>query len=228
MSQKNCTLIGLAALICCSMLMPGPMASEIKNNSNAFIEAGCIGDGFSLNCDSLDLEEKFGCMQIVNASRELDNLSLSLPIVECLYLGNDSGPSQGILREGCMMPLFRKYVVKQGEDFKLIESAEDFKSEFAPVETKEEALAFAVALTSSLSRYDTSAPEGYFSVSSTITPTYANETENGYIVHLFDSQLCGCGTHPYYAVDYLVGKDGNVTEIARQEVYNSTRMICFD
>ncbi|HPT20151.1 MAG TPA: hypothetical protein PLJ25_08800, partial [Methanothrix sp.] len=132
------------------------------------------------------------------------------------------------LREGCMMPLFRKYVVKQGEDFKLIESAEDFKSEFAPVETKEEALAFAVALTSSLSRYDTSAPEGYFSVSSAITPTYANETEKGYLVHLFDSELCGCGTHPYYAVDYLVSKDGNVTEIARQEIYNSTRMICFD
>ncbi|HPS92155.1 MAG TPA: hypothetical protein PKV33_08365, partial [Methanothrix sp.] len=108
------------------------------------------------------------------------------------------------------------------------ESAEDFKSEFAPVETKEEALAFALALTSSLPRYDTSVPEGYFSVSSAMTPTYANETEKGYIVHLFDSQLCGCGTHPYYAVDYLVSKDGNVTEIARQEVYNSTMQICFD
>jgi hypothetical protein len=228
MRQRIYTPIGLAALICCCMLMPGSMASEIPNNSNAFIDSGCVGEGFSLNCDSLGLKEKFGCMQIVNASQELDNLSPGLPIVECLYLGNDSGPSQGILREGCMMPLFRKYVVKQGEDFKLIESAEDFKSEFAPVETKEEALAFAVALTSSLSRYDTSAPEGYFSVSSAITPTYANETENGYLVHLFDSELCGCGTHPYYAVDYLVSKDGNVTEIARQEIYNSTRMICFD
>ncbi|MDD4652484.1 MAG: hypothetical protein PHQ34_09665 [Methanothrix sp.] len=228
MNKRICALIGLAALICCYMLMAGSIASEIKNNSNAFIDSGCIGEGYSLNCDSLGLKEKFGCMQIVNASRELDNLSPCLPIVECLYLGNDSGPSQGILREGCMMPLFRKYIVKQGEDFKLIESAADFKSEFAPVETKEEALAFAVALTSSMSRYDTSAPEGYFSVSSKITPTYSNETENGFIVHLFDSELCGCGTHPYYAVDYLVSRDGNVTEIARQEVFNSTRMICFD
>jgi hypothetical protein len=210
------------------MLMPESMASEIKNKSNAFIDSGCVGEAYSLNCDSLGLEKKFGCMRIDNASRELDNLSPRLPIAECLYLGDDSGPSQGIIREGCMMPLFRKYIVMQGEDFKLIESAEDFKSAFAPVETKEEALAFAIALTSSLPRYDTSLPEGYSPVSSTVAPTYANETEKGYIVHLFDSELCGCGTHPYYAVDYLVSRDGNVTEIARQEVFNSTRMICFD
>ena len=211
MYQRRLILFGLAALICACMLMPGSIASKIENYSN-----------------SLGLEESFGCMQVINASQELDNLTPRLPIVECLYLGEDFGPSQGILREGCMMPLLRKYIIRQGEEIKLIESAEDFRSEFAPVETKEEALAFAIALTSSLSRYDTSVPEDYFSVSSTITPTYANETEEGYIVHLFDSQLCGCGTHPYYAIDYMVSIDGNVTEISREEVFNSTRQICFD
>ncbi len=211
MYQRRLILFGLAALICACMLMPGSIASKIENYSN-----------------SLGLEESFGCMQVINASQELDNLTPRLPIVECLYLGEDFGPSQGILREGCMMPLFRKYIIRQGEEIKLIESAEDFRSEFAPVETKEEALAFAIALTSSLSRYDTSVPEDYFSVSSTITPTYANETEEGYIVHLFDSQLCGSGTHPYYAIDYMVSIDGNVTEISREEVFNSTRQICFD
>ncbi|OPY50990.1 MAG: hypothetical protein A4E49_02490 [Methanosaeta sp. PtaU1.Bin112] len=228
MYQRTLTLFGLAAAICSCMLVAGSVASEMKNGSNAFIDAGCFAEDYNLNCDSLELEERFGCMQIINASQELDNLSPRLPIVECLYLGEDFGPSQGILREGCMMPLFRKYIVRQGEEIKLIESAEDFRSEFAPVETKEEALAFAIALTSSLSRYDTSVPEDYFSVSPTITPTYASETAGGFVVHLFDSQLCGCGTHPYYAIDYLVSRDGNVTEMSRQEVFNSTRLVCFD
>ncbi|MDD2755918.1 MAG: hypothetical protein PHS80_10370 [Methanothrix sp.] len=167
-------------------------------------------------------------MQIINASPALENLSPQLPIVECLHLSEDYNSQEGILREGCMMPLFRKYIVMQGDEFKLIESIEDFRSIFAPVETKEEALAFAVALTSSLPRYDTSVPENYFPVSSPITPTYAKETEGGYLVHLFDKEICGCGSHPYYAIDYLVTRDGNVTELSREEVFNSTMQICVD
>ncbi|MDQ1262154.1 MAG: hypothetical protein QG575_1335 [Euryarchaeota archaeon] len=167
-------------------------------------------------------------MQIINASQALENLSPQLPIVECLFRSEDYNSQEGIVREGCMMPLFRKYIAKQGEEFQLIESIEEFQSIFAPVETKEEALAFAVALTSSLPRYDTSVPEGYFPVSSSITPTYAKETEGGYIVHLFDSELCGCGSHPYYAIEYLVSKAGHVTELSREKVYDSTMQMCVD
>jgi hypothetical protein len=220
--------IGLVALICACMLMPGTMASSIQNDSNALIEAGCLAEDYSLNCDRLGLAEGFGCMRIINASPALENLSPQLPIVECLYLSEDYNSQEGILREGCMMPLFRKYIIKQGNEFKLIESIEDFRSIFAPVETKEEALAFSVALTSSLPRYDTSVPEDYFQVSSFITPTYAKETEEGYLVHLFDKEICGCGSHPYYAIDYLVTKAGNVTELSREEVFNSTMQICVD
>jgi hypothetical protein len=79
-----------------------------------------------------------------------------------------------------------------------------------------------------LPRYDTSVPEGYFSVSSSIEPTYAEESEEGFKVHLFDSEICGCGSHPYYAIEYLVTKDGNVTELSREKVYDSTSQICVD
>jgi len=210
------------------MLMPGTMASDIRNDSNAFIDAGCFAEDYILNCDSLGLDQRFSCMQISNASLALENLSPQLPIVECLYLSKDYNSQEGILREGCMMPLLRRYIVKQGEEFKLIESIEDFWSIFAPVETKEEALAFSVALTSSLPRYDTSVPEGYFPVSSCITPTYAKETEGGYLVHLFDKEICGCGSHPYYAIDYLVTRDGNVTELSREKVFDSNMQMCVD
>jgi hypothetical protein len=210
------------------MLMPGTIASDIRNDSNAFIDAGCLAEDFSLNCDNLGLDQRFSCMQIINASSALENLSPQLPIVECLHLSEEYNSQKGIVREGCMMPLFRKYIIMQDDEFKLIESIEDFRSIFAPVETKDEALAFAVALTSSLPRYDTSVPEGYYQVSSSIRPTYAKETEGGYLVHLFESELCGCGSHPYYAIDYLVTRDGKVTELSREEVFNSTMQICVD
>lgn len=228
MCPRRYILFGLVSLICACMLMPGSIASDIRNDSNAFIDAGCFAEDFGINCDSPGLDERFRCMQISNASQALENLSPPLPIVECLFQSEDYNSQEGIVREGCMMPLFRKYIAKQGEKFKLIESIEDFRSIFAPVETKEEALAFGVALTSSLPRYDTSVPEDYFQVSSSIRPTYAKETERGYLVHLFDKEICGCGSHPYFAIDYLVTRDGNVTELSREEAFNSTMQICVD
>jgi hypothetical protein len=215
--------------------MPGEMQqdyaalpSNISTNSNAFIDAGCFADGYGLNCSSSGLDQRFGCMQISNASIALDNLSPKLPLVECLFLSAEYDSVEGIVREGCMMPVCRRYIIKQGEEFELISSKEEFLSTFAPVKTKEEALAFAVALTSSLPRYDTSVPEGYFPVTSSLRPTYAEEAEGGYKVHLFDSEKCGCGSHPYYGIEYLVSKDGNVTELSREKVYDSTNQICVD
>jgi hypothetical protein len=201
--------LGFNALVFVCLLISGSIAS-------------------STSIDSNELDQRFGCMQTSNASSALENLSPQLPLVECLFLSKDYNSEEGIVREGCMMPLFRRYIAKQGEELMLISSREEFLSIFAPVETKEEALAFAVALTRSLPRYDTSVPEGYFPVASSITPTYEKETEEGYLVHLFDSELCGCGSHPYYAIDYLVTKAGNVTELYREKVYDSTMQMCVD
>ena len=52
-----------------------------------------------------------------------------------------------------------------------------------------------------------------------IETTYVEEVEEGFKVHLFNYRLCGCGTHPHYAVDYLVTKTGEVKEIFKQEIY---------
>jgi hypothetical protein len=223
-----------------SLLKVGIVKQVIYMSSHRYIPFGlialilacmpqdCVDLPSIMSMDSNAFDQRFGCMQISNASSALENLSPRLPVVECLFQGKDYNSQEGIVREGCMMPLFRRYLAKQGEDFKLISSREEFLSIFAPVETKEEALAFAVALTSSLPRYDTSVPEGYFPVTSSIRPTYAKETEGGYKVYLFDSELCGCGSHPYYAIEYLVTKAGNVTELSREKVYDSTSQICVD
>jgi hypothetical protein len=182
----------------------------------------------SSGINSNALDQRFGCMQISNVSSALDNLSPKLPMVECLFLSKEYNSQEGIVREGCMMPLFRRYIVEQDGEFKLISSKEEFCSIFAPVGTKEEALAFAVALTGSLPRYDTFVPDGYFPVKASIEPTYAEVSEEGFAVHLFESELCGCGSHPYYAIEYLVTVDGNVTELSREKVYDSTIQICVD
>jgi hypothetical protein len=178
----------------------------------------------------LGLDQQFGCIWISNASAALGNLSPALSLVECLVRSEDYNfnSSEGIIREGCMMQMYRRFIAMQDGEYRLISTKEEFQSLFAPVETKEEALSFAVALTSSFPKYDASVPEGYFPVASLIEPTYMEETDGGFKVHLFDYEVCGCGSHPYYAIDYSVTKDGNVTELSRQKVYDSNSIICMD
>lgn len=186
---------------------------------------------FALVPVSISQSEQPDCFEIENVSRELHALTPALPIVQCLYLSQDDSAQEddlGIAHVGCMMPIYRRFIVGQGAESKIISNAEQFRLTFAPVESKEEALAFAVALTNSFAIYDTTVPEGYFATASQITPTYAEDTKDGYAVHLFEIQTCGCGSHPYYAVDYLVTAEGNVTEMHREEVFNSNHSICVD
>jgi hypothetical protein len=250
MFQRKCIQFGLMALIFSCMLisgsiavsdMPGQsigpisqdyqtMSSGKSSDPNAFIDAGCFVDGYNLDCSNLGLDQQFGCVWIANASAALGNLSPRLPMVECPVRSEDYNfnSSEGIVREGCIMPMYRRFIVMQDGEIKQIRTKEEFQSVFAPVETKEEALSFAVALTSSLPKYDASAPEGYFPVASPIEPTYVEETDGVFKVHLFDYEVCGCGSHPYYAIDYSVTRDGNVTKLSRQKVYDSNSNICID
>lgn len=186
---------------------------------------------YALISVSISQSEQPGCFEIENVSRELNALTPTIPIVECLYMSQDDSAQEdgfGIVREGCMMPIYRRFIVGQGAESRIISSAEQFRLTFAPVQNKEEALAFAVALTNSFAIYDTTVPEGYFATASQVTPTYAEDAKGGYAVHLFEIQSCGCGSHPYYAVDYLVTVGGNVTETHREEVFNSNYSICVD
>ena len=240
------SVIAFLILACMALAAAQPLSAEPvsstgqKSNSsapgdlstNAFIKAGCSAGMSGLDCSRTGIDRRFNCSMIFNASEGLDNLSPKIPMAECLTYDNgyDNSQSQvhGIIRVGCMVPAYKKYIVLVDGEFRSISTADEFKSYFAPVETPLEALSFAVALTDSVPRYDTSPPDGYFQVASTIEPTSVKKVEGGFEVRLFNMEVCGCGTHPYYAVDYLVTTSGDVTELSRQKVYDSSMMICMD
>jgi hypothetical protein len=45
---------------------------------------------------------------------------------------------------------------------------------------------------------------------------------------LFAHYEYGCGTHPYYEIDYLVTRAGEVTELSRKKAYDSSNYVCVD
>ena len=111
-------------------------------NASAFIEAGCVKDinwgNNGLDCSSIGLEERFSCEHI-EIPADLGGLSPNVPIVECTFISKNltSDADEGIVREGCLRPEFRRYIVIKDSEYKLIGSKEEFIRLFAPVESQQ-------------------------------------------------------------------------------------------
>jgi hypothetical protein len=207
-------------------------ASATATNASAFITAGCTEKGNGeLNCSAIGLEKRFSCENI-RVPDGLGGLSPGVPIVECTVLARNwtGGTDAGIVREGCMLPLFRKYIVIEDGGYMLIGSKAEFVRFFAPVGSPEEALGFAVALTNSHPAYNLTIPQGYNVYVSKIRTTYVEKTDDGFDVRLFLQQFCGCGSFPYYAIDYHVTLAGGVNETASERVCEDPKLagMCID
>lgn len=211
-----CILITIL-LVKCDVLKPVKNAPQprpvLSSDYKAFVELGCIENESDLDCSKLELEETFNCQRIYSPQDPLAELSPKLPIVICQtpFLGSDrfySNPT-GLVRNGCMRTYFENYIIYKDDKFELIDSLEKFNASFAPVESQKEALGYAVALSTSHAKYEFDIPPRFRTYTTTIEATNVKESDQGYIVRLFSSQICGCGPHSTYAVDYLVGRDGD-------------------
>jgi len=202
---------------------------NLSVNIQPFIDAGCVKENGHLNCSCIGLEEKYSLRTIVQPSEFLGGLSPKVPIVECTFEQENYSADEGIVHKGCLAFIFNKYIILENNSFRLINNGEEFKQFFAPVETPEEALSFAVALTNSYPSYNITIPEQWDVFVSKIEETYVQETPEGFHVHLFRHSFCGC-EHPDFAVDYLVTRTGEVSVISTQKIFNNPVLdgMCID
>jgi hypothetical protein len=109
------------------------------------------------------------------------------------------------------------------DTFQLIGSREKLRDLFAPIESADEALSYALLATGYSTKYEPEdyrlavpgdcdpGPKGYRYYVDTLEDTHVVEVEGGYQVHLFDSQVFGCGPHPVWSVIVQVNHDGTIT-----------------
>ncbi|HIQ49879.1 MAG TPA: hypothetical protein EYH56_01650 [Nanoarchaeota archaeon] len=167
------------------------------------------------------LSQRYFSQCIINLDENEFNRLITIP--------NLTFSEEGIIGKGCLRPVFNKYIIWNNGTFAVIRNKEEFKKFFAPIETPEEALSFAIAITGSYPKYDINISKNDFVIlAPVIKGTYVKEVSNGFKVHLFDYQLCGCGYHPHYTVDYLVTKTGDIKEISRQVIYKLRYLMCVD
>jgi hypothetical protein len=142
---------------------------------------------------ALGLKKKFdiGIVRVVPGA--LGGLKPSLPVItgHLLYDRRDGTKNKGIRMIGCRLPRVMQYVKYTKGEFRVIDSEESFISHFAPVDSKAEALGFAVALTGSYPLYKIELPKGMIVAEPKTPATFVRKENKDYVVQLFGSDTCG-------------------------------------
>jgi hypothetical protein len=229
-----CTLLAFMALSACSLFKPKAEIIEypkpdLKANYQYFIDQKILYDLETIPevIQNLDL-------QYSNIGRTDDlfgGLDPDLPMIFFYSVTFDHEVTRpAVYTNGCMGKFFYSYLIYLDGKVQLLSSAEDMAKVYAPIKSENEALSYALALTGYHALYELQGHPEYEVLSPPLEETHVEETDDGYIVHLFDTDMCGCGPHVTPAVDILVRTDGSITENARYDAFRDPELdrVCFD
>ena len=195
-------------------------------------DAGCVYDKQYLhnwNCEGNLQLMALDC-ESISPDDLLAGLTPAYPVMRCSHVGREPLNKWRFYNTGCMKDFYSSYVLFKGSEFQLITEVSDLHSTFAPIESADEALGYAIVATNLVAIYrkeDDHKLRGYNFYVDKYEDTHVDETSEGYVVHLFSipTPLCGCQIHTTYLVDILVTKDGRVQQLNATEAYSEDSCI---
>lgn len=228
------TRLFIAIIILASLVLPGCQvggllpprtvhypAPDLSVDMSPFEQAGCEAGAYGRwNCPQALLPQD--CDEFFHPGDLLGGLGV--PLLKCQHYPlqhNQPFPETQdyLYSDGCMMPVSVHYLAQIEGEFRLIRNRDDLKAAFAPVESTDEALSYALAATGQDARYDIQPAWGYRYFVGELEDTRVVPTEDGYAVHLYHYTLCGCGPHTTYAVTVHVQTGGEVKITETLPVY---------
>lgn len=192
-------------------------------NAERIKETGCVGV-LQESCSELIA---LGCDEISPPRFYTGGLMPSYAIGECIHQGNNPPNPAYFKKPAGLDSRYRSYIVFYEDDYRLVIKRTEFREIFVPVESADEALSYAMAMTSLTADFNIAPNANREYLAGVIEETHVEETPAGYVVHLFDSDhRMGCDTHEFFAVRVLVTQSGEVSELSREKIYTS--YACFD
>ena len=145
------------------------------------------------------------------------------PVMRCRTFQSPP-PDQEHFR--CMDYAYGSYLLFKDGQYRLIASQSELQSLFVPVDSADEALAYALIATDLAAKFDLDRVGGDY-YAATIEGTHVTETPEDYVVHLFANpeRHCDCATFVTSAVDVLVTREGRVEVIESQPAYGFSACI---
>lgn len=212
---------------------------EYQVNFAVFEHAGCPANEYEFrHCMPESPLAALGCDRIEPPSEILGALDPVYPIASCYTtehnVAGDIGPVERgwespyiyvpdgdyLFGLGALASIWVRYVIYQDGHFVLIETEDEFRAIFAPIETADEALAYVKAVTNRIDYYglEADSKHKYFAYD-IIEDTYVKVVPDGYIVHLYDFGAFGCGPHLTYAMDFHITPQGHIQQLETEVVW---------
>jgi hypothetical protein len=222
-------LIVLVSVACGNPKVVNHPRPDLTVNTDWLETAGCTPrEGLSglWDCRYRSPLVTLGCEHITIFDL-LGGLSPSHPLVICANDSGKIGNSTKFRKGGCIMPSFSSQLLFKDDAYQLVSGAAELQTVFAPVESRDEALSYALAATNLYARYGQQIHQYFRYHVNALEDTHVDEVTDGYVVHLFTPAQpeCGCGVHTVYAVDVLVTREGQVQETKSQPIYEFSACI---
>lgn len=190
----------------------------------------------SSDCDPNNPYASLGCDEIQEPSFLLGALNPSFPIALCFVVPSERPdhqepqPDSYFFRQGGLRGEYARYLIHRNNQFQVLENANEFKTMFAPIESPDEAIGYAIAVTGLDAVYGLKYEPEYIYSTNTIEDTFALPDGDGYLVRLYHFREFGCGPHEMVAFDLHVSHDGTIQEVGRQAIYRDPKMdgLCVD
>ena len=164
-----------------------------------------------------------GCNSIENMPL-LGGLTPGYPIAACTLEIDETVwtadiPTDCIYNDGGFITLCHRFVIYKEGKYQVVKTMNDFRKLFAPVDSPDEALSFALAFNDYFASYGQTKRDDYVYSVKELEDTFVETDAIGYLVHVFYTRTFGCGPFETNAVEIKVTYNGNVEEISRHPVY---------
>ncbi len=231
MCTRMIALVCLLVCVACSFKLPAFLSPRPKVINHAapaltvdtgpFDRAGCEKISGYWRCPEGTPLKELGC-DFIEASELLGGLSPTYPLVVCKtrQMPSADGPQMQtyLYNSGCLVKDLARLVVYKEGQFQLIRNLDELKAAFAPLDSPDEALSYALAATGLTPVYGIKVESGYRYFVSSLEDTHVVTGSDGYHVNLYRKQICGCGPHTFYKTEVIVDKDGNLKMSERQSI----------
>jgi hypothetical protein len=137
---------------------------------------------------------------------------------------------QAVFVDRCLTTTYTRYLVVVNETLQMVDSVEGLAAIYAPIDSEPEALSYALAATGFSALYNLESIENIQVYSDPLEETFISKSSEAFIIHLFDTSMCGCGPHIVKSVDITVNTDGSILIGSPVDAYSDPALdaICAD
>jgi hypothetical protein len=204
-------------------------APEFKMDNTRFTELGCFE---SIDCLPESLKNiEFPISSIDAPDDSFGGLNPQLPIALAGTMSFDHETKiPAVFEKGCMASYYVRYLVEVEGELRLIDSTEGLKELYAPIESEDEALSYAIAVTGYSAINDLDLHPEYKRYTQPLVESHATYDGEQYSVLLYDTYICGCGPHVVSSVDVTVQQDGSFSLSEPMGAFSdpATNDLCID